>query len=62
MDKRVLPDTPWHLGYAKKEPNDPRRHKSRCIYFKSGKCHCGQSGAYTLKCPGSSHCTCYEER
>lgn len=24
MDKKVLPDTPWHLGYAKKEENDPR--------------------------------------
>lgn len=61
MDGKILPDTPWHLGYTKKEPNDPRRHKSRCIYLKNGECHCGTSGAYTLKCPGSSHCICYAE-
>ena len=62
MDIKVLPDTPWHLGYAKKEESDPRRHKSRCVYLNNGKCRCGRSGAYTLKCPGSSHCTCYEEK
>lgn len=56
-----MPDTPWHIGYAKKEESDPRRHKSRCIYLKAGKCRCGSSGAYTLKCPGSSHCTSYAE-
>ena len=33
MDKKTLPDTPWSLGYAKKEERDPRRHKSRCMYF-----------------------------
>ena len=38
MDKKVLPDTPWHLGYAKKEESDPRRHKSRCVYLNNGKC------------------------
>lgn len=61
MEKKILPDTPWHLGYAKKEENDPRRHKSRCIYLQDGKCRCGNSGAYTLKCPGSSHCIHYTE-
>lgn len=61
MERKILPDTPWHLGYPKKEPHDPRRHKSRCIYLKEGLCRCGRSGAYTLKCPGSSHCTCYKE-
>ena len=61
MDRNILPDTPWHIGYTKKEEGDPRRHKSRCIYLLGGKCHCGESGAYTLKCPGSSHCTCYAE-
>ena len=56
-----LPDTPWHMGYVKKEQQDPRRHKSRCIYLKSGNCECGKSGAYKLKCPGSSHCKFYAE-
>lgn len=61
MKNKILPDTPWYMGYAKKKENDPRRHKSRCIYLKEGICHCGTSGAYTLKCPGSSHCTSYTE-
>ena len=61
MDKRALPDTPWHVGYTKKEEADPRRHKGRCIYLEEGVCHCGESGAFTLKCPGSSHCTSYAE-
>lgn len=25
-----LSDTPWHVGYTKKDENDPRRHKARC--------------------------------
>lgn len=61
MDSKRLPDTPWHLGYAKKKENDPRRHKSRCIHLKNSICHCGSSGAYKLNCPGSSHCKFYAE-
>ncbi len=36
MENNKLPDTPWHVGYAKKEESDPRRHKARCIYLKEG--------------------------
>lgn len=61
LESNRLPDTPWHIGYTKKEENDPRRHKSRCIYKQDGICHQGKSGAYTLKCPGSSHCLFYAE-
>ena len=61
MESKRLPDTPWHVGYAKKEENDPRRHKSRCIYKRDSICHQGKSGAFMLKCPGSSHCNYYAE-
>lgn len=60
-ERKRLPDTPWHVGYAKKEENDPRRHKSRCIYKQNKICHNGKSAAYMLKCPGSSHCKFYAE-
>ena len=33
MDEKRLPDTPWHVGFVKKEEDDPRRHKARCISY-----------------------------
>lgn len=27
-----LSDTPWHISYVTKDEDDPRRHKSRCVY------------------------------
>ena len=60
--KHCLPDTPWHIGYVKKEGGDPRRHKARCVHIDSnGICKCPKSGCYTLKCNGSSHCKFYAE-
>lgn len=56
-----LPDTAWHVGYAKKEEDDPRRHKGRCIHKYGDICHCAVSGCYLLKCGGSSHCRTYAE-
>lgn len=61
MESRKLPDTPWHVGYTTKEEDDPRRHKSRCIYKQRNICHQGKSSAYMLRCPGSSHCKFYAE-
>lgn len=61
MEPNKMPDTPWHIGYAKKEDGDPRRHKSRCIYKEDSICRYGKSAAYLLKCPGSSHCKFYAE-
>lgn len=61
MEKKQMPDTPWHVGYTKKENNDPRRHKSRCVYLKKGICYCKFSGSYLTKCGGSSHCKYYSE-
>ena len=56
-----LPDTPWHIGYPKKKENDPRRHRSRCIYYdkKTTKCMRGVSYSY---CPGSARCSGYREK
>ena len=59
QNKSRLPDTPWHIGYAYKEENDPRRHKSWCIHLKNKICKCGLSGCYMTRCAGSSHCKYY---
>ena len=61
MENSKLPDTPWHIGFAKKEDDDPRRHKARCVNLRGGVCTFGKSGCYTLKCSGSSHCIYYAE-
>ena len=61
MDDKRLPDTPWHVGFVKKEEDDPRRHKARCVYYVKGICHQGKMGCYLRKCPGSSHCQYYAE-
>ena len=42
MDEKRLPDTPWHVGFVKKEEDDPRRHKARCIYYAEGVCYQGK--------------------
>lgn len=62
LETKRLPDTPWHVGFAKKKEEDPRRHKARCIHIDSlGICKCMKAGAYTCKCGGSAHCTYYAE-
>lgn len=59
VDNNKLPDTPWHIGYAKKQEDDPRRHKARCIHYRDGQC--GWRANYSGKCVGSSHCMDYSE-
>ena len=61
MDKHRLPDTPWHIGFVKKDESDQRRHKSRCVHIKNGKCTYGKSNNYKMKCSGSAHCMYYAE-
>lgn len=62
MDTNQLPDTPWHIGFVKKDEWDPRRHKARCIYHDAdGICHQGRMGCFMRKCPGSAHCKYYAE-
>ena len=58
-----MPDTPWHIGYAKKEKGDPRRHKGRCIFLNKTTKKCANTNCITfsLKCPGSAHCLSYAE-
>lgn len=60
MDRR-LPDTPWHVGYTKKDEDDPRRHKARCIHNVGGECRSTRSNYYGETCGGSSHCDDYSE-
>lgn len=59
VENNRLPDTPWHVGYAKKQEDDPRRHKARCIHYRDGQC--GWKANYSGKCIGSSHCMDYSE-
>ena len=61
MEKKRVPDTPWHIGFTKKEADDPRRHKARCIHKVDGICRYGKSGCYMLQCGGSAHCKYYAE-
>lgn len=49
--------TPCHVGYMKS--NEPRRHKTRCIYYQKENKMCKH---YLYKCVGSSRCEKYQER
>ena len=60
-DRKCLPDTPWHIGYALKDEDDPRRHKARCIFNIEDICKHPESGAFTLACAGSAHCKFYKD-
>lgn len=55
---RYLTGTPWHVERMTRQEGDPRRHKSRCIYYapKSKTCDY-KNGA----CIGSAHCMEYNE-
>lgn len=56
---RSVGGTPWHVGYAIKDEDDPRRHKSKCIHYASKTKYCD---FIFSKCNGSAHCPHYEER
>lgn len=59
--KKIVPDTPWHIGYAKMKKNDTRRDKRKCIYYADETCNSTSFGCYGLRCSGSSHCMYYCE-
>ena len=61
MRMNGLPDTPWHVGFVKKDKDDPRRHKSRCIHIKNGICLSRICDYFNTKCGGSAHCMYYAE-
>lgn len=58
---RKLPDTQWHIGYAKKRENNPRRDKRKCRYKIDGICKQKKSPSFELRCGSSSHCKFYNE-
>lgn len=56
-----LTGTPWHVDRFTRDEDDPKRHRSRCIYY--DKTHtvnfrCEKRG----KCIGSAHCEFYYEK
>lgn len=53
--------TPTHIDFLR--TNDERRHKSHCIHYNKSdkKCHYKRCMSYLFKCPGSSHCSDYDE-
>lgn len=55
FSKKGLPNTAWNIRCIKKQEDDPRRHRSRCIYYEDGKC----INLYEVCCSGSSHCRHY---
>ena len=65
FNSKKLPDRSFQVEYAhsRKEPNDPRRHKCRCTYYKNNHCTCPKSieGIYVRKCKGLAHCEFYLE-
>ena len=60
----IWPDTPLHVGFAYKDEDDPRRHKSRCIYYDKNTKYCttARSSYCGAKCGGSAQCMAYAEK
>ena len=50
--------SPWHVEKMVRQEGDPRRHRSRCIYYDKKNSHCPK---VVGKCVGAAHCTYYEE-
>ena len=49
---------PWHVEKMARKYGDPRRHRSRCIYFTRSTSYCSKVCG---KCRGAAHCDYYEE-
>lgn len=49
-------DTPHHIEFLRKDEDDERRDKRRCLFFTKNKC-----SYYNGQCIGSSHCNYYQE-
>lgn len=56
---RYLTGAPWHVERMARQEGDPRRHKSRCIYYISKSKACEYRNG---NCIGSAHCMKYKER
>ena len=53
-----LTGTTWHVEKATRKDDDPKRHKSRCVYYRKSDSYCIQ---LVGKCGGSAHCKYYIE-
>ena len=51
--------TPWHVERLTRAEGDPRRHRSRCVYFRKEDAYCCK---YEFRCFGSAHCSGYKEK
>ena len=51
--------TPWHVERLTRAEGDPRRHRSRCVYFRKEDAYCCK---YEFRCFGSAHCSSYKEK
>lgn len=69
-ERKASPDVPYHLAFAtyKKDelsldPEQKKRHKTRCIHYEKNKdrCTASKSGCYGMKCHGSNQCYYYAE-
>lgn len=56
---KKLTGTAWHVERMTRQEGDPRRHKSRCIYYASKSKSCDYNNG---ACIGSAHCMKYKER
>lgn len=53
-----LTGTPWHIEKMVRAEGDPRRHRSRCCYFRKTDTYCT---SYKKRYIGSAHCNRYNE-
>lgn len=57
MGLNQLTGTPWHKEKWTRDEDDPRRHRSRCVYHRrDNKCL-----YHKMNCYGSAHCDEYRE-
>ena len=55
---KLISGTPWHVEKFTRADGDPRRHRSRCIFYdKANKLYAKTVG----KCYGTAHCKYYKE-
>ncbi len=57
MGLNELTGVPWHVETLRRSEDDQKRHRSRCKYYKKGRCL-----KYNFRCFGSAHCDVYEEK
>ena len=56
---KYLTGTSWHVEYMTRQEGDPKRHKSRCIYYIAKSKSCERRNGI---CIGSAHCMDYKEK